>query len=90
MDIAMDLELEDAARDDDLSRTVDYEQVFGLVQKIVTGNRFFLIERLAWLIAHRLLEAFGFVQQIEVTVRKPNPPLGGTCDCAEVVYRTRR
>lgn len=90
VDIAMELELEDAAREDDLSRTVDYEQVYGLVQSIVTDNRFFLIERLAYLIAHRLLDAYEFVEQIEVTVRKPNPPLGGTCDCAEVVYRTSR
>ncbi len=90
VDIAMELELEDAAREDDLSRTVDYEKVFGLIQKIVTCNRFFLIERLAYLIAHRLLEEFGFVRRIEVTVRKPNPPIGGTCDSAEVVYRTDR
>ena len=87
VDVAADLDFAPAAQSDDLSRTVDYEQVFALVEEIVTENNFYLIEKLAFLIARRVAEAYPHVEAVEVTVRKPNPPVGGTCDRAEAVYR---
>ncbi len=90
VDVSMDLNFEEAAQEDNLTKTVDYELVFRLVQEIVTNNRFYLIERLAYLIAHKILEVYDFVEAVEVTVRKPNPPVGGTCDAAEAVYRVVR
>ncbi|MEZ4698996.1 MAG: dihydroneopterin aldolase [Rhodothermales bacterium] len=90
VDVSMDLDFEAAAREDDLTRTVDYEQVYRLVQRIVTENRFYLIEKLAYLIGEEVLSAYGHVEGVEVLVRKPNPPVGGTCDRAEALYRCRR
>lgn len=90
VDVAMNVDFEEAAERDDLSKTVDYERVYSLVQEIVTKNRFYLIEKLAFLIAHNVLDQYAVVQSVEVTVRKPNPPVGGTCDHAEAVYRCRR
>lgn len=90
VDVAMDLDFEEAAREDDLTKTVDYERIYRLVQELVTTNRFYLIERLAYLIARKVLEVYAFVDAVEVTVRKPNPPVGGTCDAAEAVYRATR
>ena len=87
VDVAITLDLEEAARSDDLSKTVDYEKVYRFVQQIVTENRFYLIERVAYLIAHQVHEAYPQIQSVEVTVRKPNPPVGGTADHAEAVYR---
>ncbi len=90
VDVEMDLDFEDAARTDDLQKTVDYEAVYRLVHRIVTQNRFYLIEKLAYLIAEEVLDAYTFVERVEVVVRKPNPPVGGTCDRAEARYRRRR
>jgi dihydroneopterin aldolase len=90
VDIEMEVDFESAALDDDLSRTVDYERVYAEVRDIITGNRFFLIERLAFLIAHRILEREAMALTVEVTVRKANPPVGGPCDCAEAVYQACR
>lgn len=87
VDVAMELDIEAAARHDDLTETVDYERIYRLVQEIVTQNRFYLIERLAYLIARAVIDAYPRVKAVEVTVRKPNPPVGGTSDRAEVVYR---
>ena len=89
VDVSIDLDFETAAREDDLSATVDYEKVYRLVREIVTRNRFYLIERLAYLIAHAVVEVYPAVEAVEVTVRKPNPPVGGTADRAETVYRYR-
>jgi dihydroneopterin aldolase len=86
VDVAVDLDFEDAALHDDLDRTVDYEQVYGFVRRLVTENNFYLIEKLAYRIAHTVLEAYPSVEGVEVTVRKPNPPVGGPCDRAEATY----
>lgn len=90
VDVSMDVDFEAAARADDLNQTVDYERIYRLVQEIVTQNNFYLIERLAYLIGGAVLEAYERVEAVEVTVRKPNPPVGGTCDHAEAVYRRTR
>jgi dihydroneopterin aldolase len=87
VDVAADLDFEAAAIHDDLSETVNYEKVYGFVKDLVTENNFYLIEKLAYLIAHRVVEAYPDVEAVEVTVRKPNPPVGGPCDRAEAVYR---
>lgn len=90
VDVSMDLDFTAAATGDDLSGTVDYEKIYRIVQQVVVHNRFYLIERLAYLIAGEVMTAYPLIQSIEVTVRKPNPPVGGTADRAEVIYRTAR
>ncbi len=90
VDVDMMIDLEAAARADDLSKTVDYERIYSIVEHIVTANRFYLIERLAYLIARKIMDEYELVEAIEVAVRKPNPPVGGTCDHAEAVYSVDR
>ncbi len=58
VDVAMDFDFEEAAREDDLTKTVDYERVYRLVQELVTNNRFYLIERLAYLMGFETRRAF--------------------------------
>lgn len=87
MDVSADLDFTAAAEGDDLEQTVDYERVYGLIRDLVLGESYYLIERLALLIAHAVLEAFPKVDRVEVTVRKVNPPVGGATDRAEAVYR---
>lgn len=90
VDVSMDLHFDEAAQEDDLSKTVDYEMIYRMVQEIVTTNHFYLIERLAYLIGRDVLAAYDMVEAVEVTVRKHNPPVGGTADRAEAVYRAVR
>lgn len=89
VDIAMEVNFEDAALEDDLNKTVDYERVYAEAREIITGNKFYLIERLAYLIAHRILDQEPMAGSVQVIVRKANPPVGGPCDCAEAVYTAR-
>lgn len=86
VDVSMHLDFTGAAQEDALDQTVDYEQIYKLVQEIVTTNNFYLIERLAYLIAEKVLATYPFIEMVEVVVRKPNPPVGGTSDRAEAVY----
>ena len=86
VDVGVDLDFEQAAEHDDLTRTVDYERVYEFVRTLVTENNFYLIEKLAYRIAHQVLDTYPTVDGVEVTVRKPNPPVGGPCDRAEATY----
>lgn len=90
VDIAMEVNFRDAAEEDDLTKTVDYERVYAEVKDIITGNKFFLIERLAYMIANNILRKESMALSVEVSVRKANPPVGGPCDCAEAVYKAKR
>lgn len=87
VDVAMTLDVGPAAETDDLSETVDYERVYALTRDVVTGRPAYLIERVAWLIAEAVVAAYPALAAVEVTVRKPNPPVGGPCDRAEVTVR---
>lgn len=86
VDVGVELDFEEAARHDDLTRTVNYEKVYDYVRTLVTENNFYLIEKLAYRIAQQVLETYPTVEGVEVTVRKPNPPVGGPCDRAEATY----
>lgn len=90
VDVAMDLDVTEAAEKDDLSHTVDYERVYAFIKDVMMGNKFYLIEKIAHLIAHSVLDHYPKIQHVEVTVRKPNPPVGGPCDRADVTYRVSR
>ncbi len=90
VDVAMELDFEAAASKDDLSKTVDYEKIYKLVRDIVTSNNFYLIERLVYLIARNILKSNAIIREVEVSVRKANPPVGGPCDYAEATYRYER
>jgi len=86
VDVGVELDFEAAARHDDLTRTVNYEKVYDFVRTLVTENNFYLIEKLAYRIAQQVLDTYPSVDGVEVTVRKPNPPVGGPCDRAEAMY----
>jgi 7,8-dihydroneopterin aldolase/epimerase/oxygenase len=89
VDVELLLNLQPAAVDDDLAKTVDYGQVFDVTRQIVESTRFRLIEALAEAIAHELLTDFP-VQEVGVRVRKPKAPLDGTFDNVGVeIWRQR-
>lgn len=90
VDVVMKVNFEEAAREDDLEKTIDYEAIYKVVKRIVTKNQFFLIEKLAYLIATEVISDYSVVLEAEVTVRKPNPPVGGPCDRAEAIYTAIR
>lgn len=68
------LDLREAGETDDLRRTVNYAEVYGLVKEIVEGEPFKLIEALAETLAFRILDAYAKIQEVTVRVIKPHPP----------------
>ena len=91
VDAELVLDLRPAGRSDDISRTVDYRDVFRICQDAVEGPSFRLIEALAETIAGRLLAEFATVglSEVVVRVRKPKVALPGRLDAAMVEIRRR-
>jgi dihydroneopterin aldolase len=70
--------------DDSIDSTVDYGVAFQEIEKIVTGQRRYLIEALAQEIATVLCARFPQISRARVTVRKPNAPVPGVLDHVQV------
>jgi dihydroneopterin aldolase/2-amino-4-hydroxy-6-hydroxymethyldihydropteridine diphosphokinase len=75
VDVTLELDLGPASRSDDLDRTVSYAEVADDVVRRITGPSFDLIERLAEVIAQDALRR-DLVESVEVTVHKPDAPVG--------------
>lgn len=84
VDLTMSVDTRAAAEHDDLNRTVDYAAVAAEVVQIVEGEPVNLIETLAARIAGAVL-AFEQVRRVEVTVHKPEAPVGVPFTDVEVV-----
>lgn len=91
VDVVLELGLAAAGRTDELSRTVDYGDVFRRARAVVEqGPHVALIETLAERIAADLLAAHPAADAVTVRVRKPRAPLPGTFGWAGVEIRRER
>ena len=77
-----------AATTDDMNDSIDYGEVFHIVEEIVEGGSQNLIEAVAQSIADNLLAAFSKLDACLVKVTKPDPPIKGNYDSVAVeIYR---
>lgn len=74
-DIDVETDFYSAAKEDDLSGTVNYSKLCKLVTEVTQGNVFNLIEKLAYECAYAVLENFPSVNKISLTVNKPDAPM---------------
>ena len=92
VDVEIHLALRPSGLADDLSKTVDYRDVFEICRSVIEGPSRLLVEALAEEIAQKLLalsEPLG-ATDVVVRVRKPNAPLPGRLDHAAVEIRRSR
>ncbi|MDR0687459.1 MAG: dihydroneopterin aldolase [Prevotellaceae bacterium] len=76
VDVHMEVDVSRAAATDSLESTVNYQDVYSVVQRemLVTSK---LLEHVAGRIAGSLLRDFGSIAKVTVKLAKLNPPLGG-------------
>ncbi|MGB8382961.1 MAG: 2-amino-4-hydroxy-6-hydroxymethyldihydropteridine diphosphokinase [Dermatophilaceae bacterium] len=75
VDVGIEADLRQAGTTDDLRDTIDYAKVAVRVVERIQGEAYHLIEHLAEVIAADLLSD-GRVDAVEVTVHKPQAPIG--------------
>lgn len=79
----------DAAKDDDLTKTINYAEINDIVREEMHKQRI-LIETVAESIVDRILQTFSLVEEAEVSVAKLNPPMTGEIESAEVSVKKVR
>jgi dihydroneopterin aldolase len=89
VDVELYLNLQPAAMDDDIARTVDYSRVFEICRELVESTTYKLLEAMAEGMAHEILMAFP-VTEVAVRVRKLKVPVGGKLAFAAVEIRRAR
>lgn len=76
--VSLATDLKEAGMTDDLTKTVNYAEVYELCKEIVEGPPIQLIESVAEEIAGRVLENYTEkVKGVRVQLIKPDPPIAG-------------
>ena len=83
IDVELYLELSTAGRSDHLKDTVDYTEVYQVVEELILEGEYNLIEALAEDIAQNILNRFPVAETL-IRVRKPHVSLRGISDGVEV------
>lgn len=86
VDLTLDLDFTDAALEDNLEGTVNYEKVYEIVAEVMSINAK-LLEHLAGKMIAALKKNFPQINEIEVKVSKYNPPIMGLCERASVTLK---
>lgn len=79
VDVELGVDLGSASESDDLDDTVDYGAVCEAISRVVSSERYDLLERLAARIAEVCCQDTR-VQRVKVTVRKLHPPVRAMVD----------
>lgn len=83
VDVTLDVDFSEAAADDKLEGTVNYEKVYEIVQNVMSIDAN-LLEHLAGKMIKALKENFSQINQVQVRISKYNPPIKGLCHKATV------
>lgn len=84
------LDTRPAAWADDEALTISYQKIYEQVRAVVEDDLVHLIETLAERIATRLLDHFPLLDEVVVTVHKPNAPVSGVFADVGVEITRRR
>lgn len=74
VDVDMWLDLSEAVAEDDIHKTVNYEEACGLIEQVAGQEEFLLLESLASEIGDRLLAKYD-IREVAVRVRKASLPI---------------
>ncbi len=90
VDAEVELDLSEAAKNDDIKKSVDYNALAILIHSAITGPAVNLIESLAHRIGIKALETFKEIDEIKVTVHKPKAPIEVSFTDASVSIKVKR
>lgn len=89
LDVEVETHFSESAFRDDLSGTINYEDVYALVKDEMSKPSK-LLERVGHSIAERILKTFPEALAVKISISKFNPPIGGVCRKAAVTISKNR
>lgn len=90
LDLVLETDLRTSSLSDDLDDTVNYGTVVAVVVEAFSKSRFKLLEAAARAVAMAVLDGFPSVSRVEVTLRKPAPPIHATLASVGIKLDFRR
>lgn len=88
VDVTMETDFSEAAKTDDLSKTIDYVTVYNIVRTQM-GIRSKLIEHVGQRIVDELKKELKGLKKIIVKVTKLNPPMNGNVEKVSIVIESK-
>lgn len=79
-----------ACQMDTLDDTVSYAKVVKTIRRVLTAEKYDLIERAAQVIADAVLDEFDDIFKVEVTLKKPEAPISAEFDYVAVSIMRER
>lgn len=89
VNVSLDLNDCAAAMTDDLSLTVNYAEVVGLI-KAEMAKPAKLLEALAYRIAKSVIDNYSMVDSVELSIEKDNPPVSADIASSGVCVKLKR
>lgn len=83
IDIQITTDFSEAAEEDKLGATVNYEDLYRIIASIMK-DKIKLLEHIAQRIIQQVRIQYPAVSEIKVSVSKLNPPIGGVCERAKI------
>lgn len=90
MDVELHTDFSKAMQSDDLNDTINFEDVFEVIEKVFSQTKFALLETVSGKIIETIFENFP-VSAVRLKIRKPQVPIRGILDNVEIeIYRERK
>jgi dihydroneopterin aldolase len=80
VDLDIEIDLNRASKSDNLEDTVNYALFTIIAREVIEGEPVDLIERVAGMIADKILEVSPKIERVAVTVHKPKAPVDEKVD----------
>lgn len=90
VDLKLYVDLQRAGETDDLNDTVNYAEVYDIIKRIFKEEKINLIEAVGETICSKILEIFPMIQEVKLTLKKPEAPVEGIYDYFAVELRRKR
>lgn len=89
-DITAYRSVEKAGRTDNLNDTVSYSKMLKTAVRVLTEDKYDLLERVAHRVAEQVLTEYESIERIDVCIKKPEAPIKADFDYVAVeISRTR-
>lgn len=89
VDVELVTDFSKSMKSDDLNDTINFEEVYDVIQDIFSNTKFALLETVGGRIIDVLFEKFD-VEAVRLFIRKPQVPIRGILDHVEIeIYRDK-
>ncbi len=80
IDVELYLDLKEAGKTDDLTKTINYAQVYEIIKEYAQEKCYDLLETLGENICNCILKKYEVIREIKLDIRKPEAPVRGIFD----------